>query len=433
MQILRWLITLMLAVLAGKLVSKIKLPSILGWLIIGMVLGPHAIGLISWQILDVAWYKTIIMWMQCAFGLMLGTELVWKKLKSYGKGLIVTTLTQSFGTFFFVTLVFSCMFLMAGIPVYLAFVFGGIALATAPAPALSIVNEFHAKGPVTDTLLPMAVLDDVVAIIVFFTVNSVVCSSASGGSVPLYMIPLMIFLPVIIGLITGVPAGWLLKKVRGRMQTLTVLLVGITLTVGIGWIMNIKVLSGITLNYMLMGVSFSAVFTNMVGEERLKEIINYFQPTLSVSLLSAIVDLGAPLNYHLILGAGLYTFLYITARGIGKYFGARFGAKAMKMPDTVQKYLGFTLLPHSGVSLVFTGIACSSLAASPELSGIVQGTIAAAAVINEIIAVIVAKRGFVLAGEIEKSKIDITRVESDHIMENRDMAGFEFVKTEIED
>ena len=40
--------------------------------------------------------------------------------------------------------------------------FGGIALATAPAPALSIVNEFHARGPVTDTLLPMTVLDDVV-------------------------------------------------------------------------------------------------------------------------------------------------------------------------------------------------------------------------------------------------------------------------------
>lgn len=402
MQILRWIITLVLAVIAGKLVSKIKLPSILGWLIIGMFFGPHALGLMFQPILDAAWYKTIIMWMQCAFGLMLGTELVWKKLKSYGKGLIVTTLTQSFGTFFFVTFVFMIVFLMAGIPVYLAFVFGGIALATAPAPALSIVNEFHAKGPVTDTLLPMAVLDDVVAIIVFFTVNSVVSSSASGGSVPLYMIPLMIFLPVMIGLIAGFPAGYLLKKVRGRMQTLVVLIAGITLTAGIGWIVNVKILSGITLNYMLMGVSFSAVFTNMVGEERLKEITDYFYPILSVSLLAAIVDLGAPLNYHLILGAGLYTFLYIAARGIGKYFGARIGAKVMKMPDTVQKYLGFTLLPHSGVSLVFTGIACSALAANPGLVGIVQGTIAAAAVINEIIAVIAAKKGFELAGEIEK-------------------------------
>lgn len=401
MQLLQWLVVLVLAALVGKLISRIKLPSILGWLIIGMFFGPHALGLLPQSVLDAVWYKTIIMWMQCAFGLMLGTELVWKKLKSYGKGLIVTTLTQSLGTFFFVTFVFAIVFLLTNVPVYLAFIFGGIALATAPAPALSIVNEFHAKGPVTNTLLPMAVLDDVVAIVVFFTVNSVVASSVSGGSVPLYMIPMMILLPVLIGLVVGLPAGWLLRRVRGHIQTLTILLVGITLTAGIGWVLNMKVLSGITLNYMLMGVSFSAVFTNMVGEDRLKEITDYFHPILAVSLLAAIVDLGAPLNYHLILGAGLYTFLYIAARGAGKYFGARIGAKAMKMPNTVQKYLGFTLLPHSGVSLVFTGIACSTLAVKPEFVGIVQGTIAAAAVINEIIAVIAAKKGFELAGEIK--------------------------------
>lgn len=402
-QLLRWLIVLVLAMLAGRLVSKIKLPSILGWLISGMLFGPHAIGLLSQPVLDETWYKTVIMWMQCAFGLMLGTELVFKELKTYGKGLIVTTLTQSLGTFCFVTLVFGIIFWLADIPLYLAFLFGGIALATAPAPALSIVNEFHAKGPVTNTLLPMAVLDDIVAIIIFFTVNSVVASSVSGGSVPLYMIPVMVFLPVIIGLVTGFPAGWLLNRVRGRVPTLTVLLAGITLTAGIGWLINTKILSGITLNYMLMGVSFSAVFTNMVGKERLEEITGYFHPILAVSLLTAIVDLGAPLNYHLILGAGFYTFLYIAARGAGKYFGARFGAKAMKMPDAVQKYLGLTLLPHSGVSLVFTGIACATLTSHPELAGILQGTIAAAAVINEIIAVIAAKKGFELAGEIERT------------------------------
>ena len=42
------------------------------------------------------------------------------------------------------------------------------------------------------------------------------------------------------------------------------------------------------------------------------------------------------------------------------------------------------------------------MAARPELAGIVQGTIAAAAVINEIIAVLAAKKGFELAGEIRK-------------------------------
>lgn len=53
--------------------------------------------------------------------------------------------------------------------------------------------------------------------------------------------------------------------------------------------------------------------------------------------IGAIVDLGAPLDYHLILGAGLYTFIYIVVRACGKYFGARIGAKKMKMPETVQK------------------------------------------------------------------------------------------------
>lgn len=134
---------LILAALTGKLVSKLRMPSILGWLIIGMIFGPHALGIMSQEVMDSSWYKVIIMWMQCAFGLMLGTELVWKKLKSYGRGLIVTTLTQSLGTFFFVTLFFGIVFELSGIPIYLAFVFGSIALATAPAPALSIVNEFH--------------------------------------------------------------------------------------------------------------------------------------------------------------------------------------------------------------------------------------------------------------------------------------------------
>ena len=130
MQILQWLMVLVLALLAGRLISRIKLPSILGWLIIGMLFGPHALGLMPQPVLDSVWYKTVIMWMQCAFGLMLGTELVWKELKSCGKGLIVTTLPQSLGTFFFVTLVFAIAFLLAGAPVYLAFIFGGIALAT---------------------------------------------------------------------------------------------------------------------------------------------------------------------------------------------------------------------------------------------------------------------------------------------------------------
>lgn len=77
--VILWIVVLALAFFVGKLVSKMKLPTILGWLITGMIFGPHAFGLLKTEVLAADWYKTIIMWMQCAFGLMLGTELIWEK------------------------------------------------------------------------------------------------------------------------------------------------------------------------------------------------------------------------------------------------------------------------------------------------------------------------------------------------------------------
>lgn len=114
-----------------------------------------------------------------------------------------------------------------------------------------------------------------------------------------------------------------------------------------------------------------------------------------------IVNLGLPLNYRLIAGAGVFTLVYILSRAGGKIGGAYVGGKITKAEKTVTKYLGLTLLPHSGVSLVFTGIAVETLTGiDPSLAAVVSGTIVAAAIINEIIAVIVAKYAFKWAGEI---------------------------------
>ncbi len=371
----RLLSTVLIAFFVGKLVSKIKLPSILGWLITGMILGPHALSLMNQEILDGQWYQTVV--------------------HISGKSIIITTFTQSIATFLLVSLVFGVVFYFSGIPVYLAFIFGGIALATAPAPALSIVREFKTSGPVTRTLIPMAALDDIIGCIVFFTTIAVVAGSLSAGELPAYMIALVVILPLVIGVVTGLLAGILLKKERGVPATLALLFFTILVASGVGFIFNYLVMPKPILNFMLIGMAFSATFSNMVSEKRLEEIMGAFNPVLSVAMIIVILNLGAPLDYHLILGAGLFTVIYIVARAAGKYFGAFFGASVTNSPQSVKKFLGFTLLPHSGVSLVFTGIAVSVLAGpAPECAQIVQGTIAAAAVINEIIAVIMAKKGF---------------------------------------
>lgn len=416
--ILRLVVTIIIAFFIGKLVSKFKLPAILGWLITGMILGPHALSIVNETLLDANWYNTFIHVLECAVGLLIGTELVWNKIKKTGKQIVITTLTQSLGTFILVSLAFGVIFYFTGIPIYLGIIFGGIALATAPAPALSIVREFKTDGPVTKTLIPMAALDDIVAVIVFFSSISIISAGLSEQKLPAYMIALVILLPLIIGVATGLLAGIVLKKERNKKETLALLIIMIIFASAIGFFFNNYVMPKPVLNFMLIGMAFSATFSNMISEKRLEEIMNNFNPILGFSMIVVILNLGAPLNYHLILNAGLYTAIYIIIRALGKYFGAYLGASITKSPETVKKYLGLTLLPHSGVSLVFTGIAVSVLSnPAPECAQIIQGTIAAAAVINEIIAVIIAKKGFELAGEFNKN-CNIQNDNSDNLIAN---------------
>ena len=416
--ILRLVVTIIIAFFIGKLVSKFKLPAILGWLITGMILGPHALSIVNETLLDANWYNTFIHVLECAVGLLIGTELVWNKIKKTGKQIVITTLTQSLGTFILVSLAFGVIFYFTGIPIYLGIIFGGIALATAPAPALSIVREFKTDGPVTKTLIPMAALDDIVAVIVFFSSISIISAGLSEQKLPAYMIALVILLPLIIGVATGLLAGIVLKKERNKKETLALLIIMIIFASAIGFFFNNYVMPKPVLNFMLIGMAFSATFSNMISEKRLEEIMNNFNPILGFSMIVVILNLGAPLNYHLILNAGLYTAIYIIIRALGKYFGAYFGASITKSPETVKKYLGLTLLPHSGFSLVFTGIAVSVLSnPAPECAQIIQGTIAAAAVINEIIAVIIAKKGFELAGEFNKN-CNIQNDNSDNLIAN---------------
>ena len=192
-----------------------------------------------------------------------------------------------------------------------------------------------------------------------------------------------------------------MKKAQSRTATLAAMLGFLLLAAGVGFFFNLVVMPQPIVNFMLIGMAFSAAFAKIVPQAQLDEVMERFDPVLGVALLVVILNLGAPLDYRLILGAGLFTALYILFRAIGKCGGAWVGAKATKAPPTVTKYLGLTLLPHSGVSLVFTGIAVSTIATpAPEEAKILQGTIAAAAVINELIAVLLAKKGFEWAGEL---------------------------------
>lgn len=400
--VLRVFAIVCVAFAVGRLVARVRLPAILGWLITGVVFGPYLAGVVSAEIVDAMWYKIAIKVFACFAGVMIGREILFKKLAKTGKQILGITFVQSIGTFLFVSLVFGVLLLCMGIPVYLAFLFGGIALATAPAPALSIVNEYHTRGPVTQTLIPLAAIDDIIGVVVFFTVISVVSAVKGAESVSVLVIVASVCMPFVIGIGVGLLAAVFIRKSRSKRGGFVLLLLFLGLSAAIGIVVDVFVFHAFRLNYILIGMAFSATLVNRIPEEKTAEILEPYAPVLNVSLVLVIVNLGMPLDYRLIAGAGLFTAVYILSRALGKIGGAYLGGKWTKAPDTVTRYLGFTLLPHSGVSLVFTGIAATTLSSiDPSLAAIVQGTIVAAAIINEVIAVVIAKYAFQWAGEIQ--------------------------------
>lgn len=404
-----------IAFIAGKLVARVKLPAILGWLVAGMIIGPHALGWFNDEIMNSNWFHILINIGEVSVGLLIGTELIWEDLKKSGKQIITICVTEALGAFLVVTCAFGLIFSFMGIPLYLAVVFGAIALATAPAPSISIVNEYKTRGPVTKALIPLAALDDIIALVVFFLVIGVVSSMISDVRIPLYFVPLMIVIPVLMGGVTGFIAGHILKREMSKKITLLSTMACICVTAAVGIFINYYIMPRPVLNLMIVGVAFAATFANMMPKERVEDIMKANMPVISLFMIIVILNLGAPLDYHLILGAGVFTVIYIVSRAIGKIGGAYTGAVLSKAPKTVKRYLGLTLLPHSGVSLIFTGLAVNVLIApDPESATIIQGTIAAA-VINEIIAVFLAKQAFKAAGEIDGA--------GDGVLEDKEAAG----------
>lgn len=388
-----------LALLMGKLVSKIKLPSILGWLITGMVIGPYALNWMNSSIMDAQWFHILSSAGEVLVGMLIGTELILEELKKSGKQLVTICIFEGMVAFILVAVAF---FIFTDIPFSIALVIGAIALATAPAPSLSIVKEYNAKGPVSKTLIPLAALDDVLALLVFFIVIGVVSGSMTGESVNIMSILMMIILPLAIGAVTGIIASKIVRKKSSKAETIIKIALFVVVIVIIGRYVNANILP---INLMLSGIAFSAIIANTVEKERLHEIMEAINPIIGIALVIMVIDLGAPLDYKLIFGAGAFTAIYIIARGIGKILGAYAGGKLSNADDNVCKYLGLSLLPHSGVSLIFTGIAVETLMPFvPEYAIMIQGTIAAAAVINEIIAVFLAKQAFKMAGEIKVEK-----------------------------
>lgn len=83
--LLRIFAIICVAFVCGKLVSRVRLPAILGWLIAGIVFGPYLAGVVTQDIMNSLWYEILIKFFECFAGVMIGREILFQKIASSGK------------------------------------------------------------------------------------------------------------------------------------------------------------------------------------------------------------------------------------------------------------------------------------------------------------------------------------------------------------
>jgi len=406
------LLSLSISLLAGLLLSRLakllKLPAVTAYLVAGILVGPYVLGAFNVKGLgfismeDVESYSIIC---DVALGFIafsIGNEFRLSQLKKIGKQATIVGIFQAVVTTLLVDAVLICLHFAMGdkLPLSAAIVLGAIASATAPAATLMVVKQYKAKGPVTDILLPVVALDDAVGL-VLFAISFGVAKALVLGSVSIISVLVEPLLEVVLSLILGGVMGILFhyceRFFHSRSKRLSVSIGFVFLTIALSMIQFKIGKVHISFSSLLVCMMLGTIFCNVCdfSEELMERVDRWTSPlfVLFFVLSGAELELSVFTDIMIIL----IGVAYILSRSAGKYTGAFLSAKMAKCDDNIVKYLGITLLPQAGVAL---GMAMKAQALGAELGLLISNITLFAVLVYELIGPMLTKIALTKAGDI---------------------------------
>jgi Kef-type K+ transport system membrane component KefB/nucleotide-binding universal stress UspA family protein len=390
--------------LFAKLAQLIRLPSVTGFILAGLVLGPSGFGLLTMESvghrLD---HFTQIALMLIAFGI--GEHIEIRKLGNVARDVGYISVVQAIGAFVLVAAGTLATTLLLSGPegifreqLTLALLLGAVAVATAPAAILHVVRELGARGPLTATLMAVVAVDDGLAIIIFGMAVSAAHQLAGqgGGSVLTSILASFaeIGFSIAIGIATGLVIDVVLHKLHNREEMLTA---GLALLLICG-----ETTRMLHLSPLLAGMMAGFILINRAERDvRLFRAINGFEPPIYVLFFTLA---GVHLDIAALKSAGWIGLVYVVARIIGKYCGSWLGGVLSGAPSVVKNYLGLALIPQAGVAigLVFM------IASDPKISQwstIITPIVLAGVVLSELIGPLLVRHTLEKGNEAKKEQL----------------------------
>lgn len=413
------LLSLSIALLGGMMLSRLaklaQLPAVTAYLVTGILVGPYVLGQLGVEglgFISMAHVEKFSILSDVALGFIafsIGNEFRVSQLKKIGKQATIIGILQAVVTTLLVDAALIALHLInpKALPLEAAIILGAIASATAPAATLMVVKQYKAKGPVTDTLLPVVALDDAVGLILF-AVSFGIAKALGSGQVDLVSIAVNPLLEIVLSLALGAIMGGIFsfceRFFHSRSKRLSVSVGFLLMTIGLSFIKfhigKVEIGFSPLLTCMMLGTIFCNICD--FSEELMDRVDRWTSPLFAVFFVLS----GAELNLS-VFTSGVIVLIgvvYIISRSAGKYSGALLSSKLAKADDKIVKYLGITLLPQAGVALGMANLVQANVvnlgAQGAQIASIVLNITLFAVLIYELIGPLLTKIALTKAGEI---------------------------------
>ena len=402
-------IILILGFAMTRLTKLLKLPSVIAYLVVGILIGPSLIDLIPQDFIDRSSFISDVALVFVAF--TAGEFFKFDAIKkSLGKAIVITAI-ESVMTF---ALIFVLCSLVFRLEVPFSLVLASLASATAPTSTIMTIKQTGSKGSYVTTLLEVLAIDGVFALILYTISISIFMGTADGTlSFTDIAWPL---LKMVICLVIGVAFGFVLKFLISSKRTtgnrLIIVVAILLLFCGICSLFKQSPLLG--------GIAIGMIYTNMCktkDEEKVFAQVNYFMPPI---MLVFFVRSGMSLDFSVFTQKNNLTAVpfivivlaFLVVRFAGKYGGTFAGGLATAQPKETRNYLGFGLIPQASVAIALATMASMTIGSLAdqetygEYSSALLAIILASSIIFELIGPVLAKLGLYLSHSYGHEDID---------------------------
>jgi Kef-type K+ transport system membrane component KefB len=383
---------LLAALFAGKVATFLHLPRLTGYLLVGVGVGPYALGFIPKDgITGLALISGIAV---SLIALSAGTELRLELLQRVGAK--VTRMCLLVAVVVFVI----CLVAVVAIAPWLEFmaemtlgqkvaaaaVISSVLVSFSPTVGIAVVEEMGARGPFTDFLMAFIILGDLV-VLVLFAASVSMARAAFGGAFSLSEVMLTISWELFGSVLVGALLGLILLVYLERVgKEVVVFIIGLCFALAEGG-------GRLHLSPLLMSLAAGGLLANL-SEKSAAVLHTAIQraglPVFALFFAAA----GAGLHLDTVMKVGPYAVLLALLRAGTLYYTSR--RFAPNDEPEVKKLLWMGLISQAGVSFGLASIVERSF---PEFGAGAATLLIAIITLHELVGPLLVRKALLSAGE----------------------------------